>query len=91
MKIAVRQGVFETNSSSEHSVSVNLGNFSITRYIDDYDDEITFSEDEIEDLLHTVPSKMLEKELERRKELFSELTLEDLEYEIKRRKNELSY
>lgn len=88
MKIVVRQGVFETNSSSEHCVSVNLGNFSIIKY---YDDEITFSDDEIENLLHTVPSKMLEKELERRKELFLELNLEDLEYEIKRRKNELSY
>lgn len=73
MKRQIRNGVFETNSSATHAITIYFSDkFSACTYIEDYEDGefpdyICFSEQEVEDLMESIPTEMLEKELEKRK------------------------
>ena len=89
MKQQVRRGVFETNSSSEHSITINIGEHYSSCFESDIegDDEVYIEQDDVLDL---IPINELEKAIEKRKQRFRD-GLEDiptdiLEEEMKRRK-----
>ena len=73
MKRQIRNGVFETNSSATHAITIYFSDkFSTYTYIEDYEDGefpdyIYLDDKEVEDLIESIPTEMLEKELEKRK------------------------
>lgn len=87
MKIVIRQGVFETNSSSEHAINICFGNWSVERYIDDETYEVELNDTNIGDLISVLPVTLLESELRRRKSILTSISTEDLEFELNRRRN----
>ena len=65
----IRLGIFETNSSSTHSVSIHMWDFSVSAYIDpdDVPDDIWLDCWDQSYILSNIPTEELEKELEARK------------------------
>ena len=64
----VRVGIFETNSSSTHSLVVYIGDYSYRENLYDEDDEDTFIDlsDEVDEILKCIPVEKLIGELRRR-------------------------
>lgn len=65
----IRLGIFETNSSSTHSLVVYIGDYSYSEPL--YDDESTEDEiinlsDEVDEILKCIPVEKLIGELRRR-------------------------
>lgn len=68
MKQQIRKGVFETNSSSAHTLSISFdGMFDITVRAEDDCEYVCLSDDDVEWVIENIPTEMLEKELEKRK------------------------
>ena len=67
----IRTGIFETNSSSTHTISIYYNDTSIFETAIDIDDDcefedLCFDESDIDKLLSLLPIEKLRKELERR-------------------------
>ena len=63
-----RKGVFETNSSNNHSYAIYVGDYtSITCHSECEQDDIYLDEEEISEILEALPTERLEEELRRRK------------------------
>lgn len=65
----IRIGLFETNSSSTHSLVINIGDYSYSEPL--YDDESTednviYLDDDLDEILKSVPVEKLIGELRRR-------------------------
>lgn len=68
MKNVKRVGVFETNSSSEHSISINFNGYcSLDEEFSEWTEGFDVDDSEIEYILENLPIEMIEKELNRRK------------------------
>ena len=67
--IKIRPGLFETNSSSTHSVSIHMWDFSVSVNIepDEVPDDIWLDNWDQGYILSNIPTDELEKELEARK------------------------
>lgn len=63
MKVKIRKGVFETNSSSEHSITVYFGEYAT---FGDYDGDVWFDDYDIKQILTYLPAEMLLDEIKRR-------------------------
>lgn len=85
----LRTGLFETNSSSEHAISVKFDKYyEIEHEIDEDDYEWVLDESDLHDLLRSLPTEMLRKELKDREEFQATLRtmpLEILKEELNRR------
>ena len=63
-----RKNLFETNSSSTHAYSVNISDYtSITRYDEEERDDVYLDENDVINLLDSLPESLLEEALKRRK------------------------
>lgn len=69
MGLTIRKGLFETNSSSTHSVSIHMWDFSVNASIeeDECPDDIYLDEWALGWILANIPTDELEKELHNRK------------------------
>lgn len=69
MKTQIRKNVFETNSSATHALSIVFSNkFEFTTYTEEEYDDIYLGETDVENFMEHIPTEMLEKELEKRKQ-----------------------
>ena len=65
----IRRSIFETNSSSEHAVCVNIGGYiTFDKELDEYTEEFYFDDTDIADILSELPTHMLKEELYKRGE-----------------------
>lgn len=63
-----RRGVFETNSSNNHSYTIHIGDYtSITCYSEYKQDDVYLDESNVDEILEYLPTERLEEELKRRK------------------------
>ena len=68
MKTQIRKSVFETNSSSTHSITIEFGDYyTFNESVEDDCEYIYIDNEDVEYILEHLPSEILEKELERRK------------------------
>lgn len=67
--IKVRKSIFETNSSSTHSVSIHMWDFSVSASIDpsEVPNDIWLDSWDQSYILSSIPTDELEKELEARR------------------------
>lgn len=63
MKQKIRKGVFETNSSSEHSVTVYFDKYAS---FGEYGGDVWFDDYDIKQILTYLPAEMLLDEIKRR-------------------------
>lgn len=69
MKTQIRKNVFETNSSATHALSIVFSNkFEFTIYTEEEGNDIYLGETDVENFMEHIPTEMLEKELEKRKQ-----------------------
>ncbi len=69
MKTQIRKNVFETNSSATHTLSIVFSNkFEFTTYTEEEYNDIYLGETDVENFMEHIPTEMLEKELEKRKQ-----------------------
>lgn len=87
--INVRTGLFETNSSSEHAMTVRYKDVVLDREIGEYDDDFVITDDEFRQLLRGLSLNELKEEIKRREEFresISSIPTSMLEEEIENRK-----
>ena len=65
--IKLRNNIFETNSSATHSFSVVVEDYtSIVCYSEEEQDDVYLSDEDIREILSSLPTEMLESELLKR-------------------------
>ena len=68
MKTQIRKSVFETNSSSTHSITIAFGDhYTFSESVEDDFECVYIDNEDVEYILEHLTSELLEKELERRK------------------------
>lgn len=67
--IKVRKSIFETNSSTTHSYTIHVGNYTDVRCYDEYEHEdIDLDDSDICEILYALPIEYLENIIKQRKE-----------------------